>query len=494
MDGHVFALYNSGFEITESVMSLRRSRILHLVSAEPDFDRVTPWQHIIDACSEFSRDLPLLMLYSAAGLSSDSDHCTLHLEGCLGVNENDPAIPLDLDLHEGSDSFVSALRQANARKSHMLHKYTKDNLPDFLTTETEWRGHGDVATHTIVAPLFVTGLLTGFLIFGLNPRRPYDDAHRQFVDDLVRSVSGLLVSNLSFDQARAREERLTEQLTAHEKFLSKVAEVVTVGIARHSHEGLITWANSKFWEITGVSKKAEHLFRMSSFDTVPADVRQTAEQAFHEAASQQTTKTYEFPLKRTWRPPGSSKEEPAWVLVSFTGEPTSVLGCVTDISHLKWSEKLQAKVADDAKEAKRQQERFMDMTSHELRNPLSAILQCADDILTTCQNSNFNSSNQPSEGIEESARTILFCAAHQQHVINDILTVSKLDSSLLEISPIAMNTSTIVNQALHMYKSELAVHDIAVRVTEKQSSINLQKEYVFSDPSRLTQILINLFT
>lgn len=465
-----------------------------MVSVEPDFDEVTPWEHIIDACGEFGRDIPLLMLYSAKEHSSD--HCALRLEGCLGVKEQHSIFQLEFDLHEGSSALVSTLRQANARRARILLESGKDELPEFLAGNIEWRGHGDAATHIVVAPLFVTGLLTGFLIMGLNPRRPYDDAHHQFVDDFVRSTSGLLTSNLSFEQARAREQTLAEQLTAHEKFVAKIADLVTVGICRNSHEGLITWANSKFWEISGISNKPEDLYRMAGFDCVPADVRPIAEQAFFEAASEQTTVTQELPLNRQWRPPGSSKDEPAWVLVSLTGEPTSVLTCITDISHLKWSERLQAQVAEDAKEAKRQQERFMDMTSHELRNPLSAILQCADDILTTCQGQNTHSSagHQASKGMEESARTILFCAAHQQRVINDILTVSKLDSSLLEISPIAMNASTIVDQALHMYKSELNAHKIAVQITENESFVDLRTAYVFSDPSRLTQILINLFT
>lgn len=477
-------------------MSLRRSRLLHLVSAEPDFKQVTPWQHIVDACSDFGRDIPLLLLYSAADLSSDPAHCTLHLQGSLGVSTHHPAIPQSLELHEGNNALVSIFRQANARRSYILLEHTKDDLPDFLAEDIEWRGHGEIATHTVVAPLFITGLLTGFLVVSLNPRRPYDNHHQEFVDDLVRASAGMLASNLSFEQSRIREERLTAQLTTHEKCLAKIAELVPVGIARYTHEGLITWANSRFWEITGIPNIPEDLYKMSSFDCVPEDAKQSAANAFYEASSQQTTKIFEVPLKKTWRPPGSFKDEQAWVLVSFTGEPTSVLGCVTDISHLKWAVRLQAQVAEDAREAKMQQERFMDMTSHELRNPLSAILQCADDILTSCQGQSkgVEPDSYASEGMEENARTILFCAAHQQRVINDILTVSKLDSSLLEISPIAMNTSTIVNQAMYMYKSELNAHNISVDVGEKPSSVSLQTDYVFSDPSRLTQILINLFT
>lgn len=106
-----------------------------------------------------------------------------------------------------------------------------------------------------------------------------------------------------------------------------------------------------------------------------------------------------------------------WVLLSIFPELTDdnevveIVGCFTDIryamcrpkqrqntdqkySQQKWSEKLQATLALNAQESKRyvpppepavtrlimhrQLEKFIDTTSHEMRNPLSAIVQCAD--------------------------------------------------------------------------------------------------------------------
>ena len=56
------------------------------------------------------------------------------------------------------------------------------------------------------------------------------------------------------------------------------------------------------------------------------------------------------------------------------------MACTTDISKLKWAHNFQARLATEAREAKRQQEAFIDMVSHEMRNPLSAIVHCADGI------------------------------------------------------------------------------------------------------------------
>jgi PAS domain S-box-containing protein len=473
--------------MTESIISARRNRLLRLMSAEPDFKQVSPWQHIINSCEEYDRDVTLLILYSA---TEEATSCSLHLEACLGITQNHPAIPADLDMYDAKDGFAPIFRQAVAKKGSVLIEQSDGKLPYFLTN-IEWRGRIDSATHVLVTPLFTTGLLSGFLIMGLNPKQPYDEGHRQFAGDFGRGAMALLESSISLDQIRAREEKLSEQLTAHEKFLAKVAEVVTVGIVRQTHDGHILWANSKFWEVSGMSNEPEDLWKMAGMEHIPPEERERAAQFYQEAISQQKTKTREIPLTRTWRPPGSLVDEPAWILLSLTADSNSVLGCLTDISHLKWSEKLQAKVAEDAKDAKRKQERFMDMTSHELRNPLSAILQCADDIATSCQSQDHQDAIA---AILSCARTIIFCATHQKQIIDDILTVSKLDSSMLSISPIPIYAPDIVKQAIRMYESELALHDIAVHASVEESYLHMQINEVFCDPSRLTQILINLLT
>jgi len=60
---------------------------------------------------------------------------------------------------------------------------------------------------------------------------------------------------------------------------------------------------------------------------------------------------------------------------------------------------------------------LQDLTSHEMRNPLSAIMQCADGITTLVEESMGSSSTVNLEimaNILESAQTVLLCAAHQK--------------------------------------------------------------------------------
>ena len=65
-----------------------------------------------------------------------------------------------------------------------------------------------------------------------------------------------------------------------------------------------------------------------------------------------------------------------------------------------------------------QQENFIDITSHEMRNPLSAILQCADEISSSLID--FRTSNSSTIDPElvnsniDAAQTIALCAQHQK--------------------------------------------------------------------------------
>lgn len=133
-----------------------------------------------------------------------------------------------------------------------------------------------------------------------------------------------------------------------------------------------------------------------------------------------------------------------------------------------------------------------------MRNPLSAILQCADSITTTLSMSRpmIDGSEliQVFDDILDSAQTVSLCASHQKRIIDDILTVSKLDSSVLAISPVLMEPSLTAHQAMQMFEPECRQFDIVITYAEDPSLRKMGLTWVYCDPSRLTQILVNLLT
>jgi CheY-like chemotaxis protein len=139
------------------------------------------------------------------------------------------------------------------------------------------------------------------------------------------------------------------------------------------------------------------------------------------------------------------------------------------------------------------------MTSHEMRNPLSAILHCTDEILGSIQeitstDEATSKSHASLEGIIEAAETIAHCVHHQKRIVDDILTLSKLDSNLLVVAPVAVQPLEVVRQTINMFDSELRSADLRLSFEVDNSVQNLDAEWLLLDPSRVVQVLINLLT
>lgn len=140
-----------------------------------------------------------------------------------------------------------------------------------------------------------------------------------------------------------------------------------------------------------------------------------------------------------------------------------------------------------------------------MRNPLSALIGCADEIISAlaqCQSnirtagidtSDLGTSTLIDEALE-SADTIIYCAMHQKRIIDDILTLSRLDSNLLLVAPEPSQPIQLVQTALKMFEAELRRADTKMEFIEQQSLHDLQINWTLLDPSRVLQVLINLVT
>jgi CheY-like chemotaxis protein len=134
-----------------------------------------------------------------------------------------------------------------------------------------------------------------------------------------------------------------------------------------------------------------------------------------------------------------------------------------------------------------------------MRNPLSAIIQCADWIFTSLAEFGGDTKNvtiprEVIDGYSDAAQTIVLCSQHQKRIIDDILTLSKLDSDLLLITPVESQPLLVIRSALKIFDSELQKADMELRFTVDPSYEELQIDWLKLDPSRLLQVLINLTT
>jgi len=206
-------------------------------------------------------------------------------------------------------------------------------------------------------------------------------------NDKLSSITGCMMDinyqKLNEQIARARAEALERARTSEERF-TRFATVAPIAVFSLDANKRMTYCNSHWFELTTTTKKPFEEVGIGEgfFEEDVSELYTLVDKAIQD----REVNSVEMRTKRFWRASDGRKAQ-FWVLASifaeFTNEGTfqGCTGTLTDISEIKYAETQQRIRLEEALEAKRQQENFIDMTSHEMRNPLSAMVQCADSAL-----------------------------------------------------------------------------------------------------------------
>jgi PAS domain S-box-containing protein len=351
--------------------------------------------------------------------------------------------------------------------------------------------------------------------------------------------------------------------------LKRMAEFATVGMYDMDLECRLLGANDVFFEMCGLDKIDPTAVELHPWELCVCDEdRPLLCQKLEAMVAEGKMQNVEVRLKTEWAAEDGASHRvvaPRWVQATLLpvrtteGVIRSFTGCLSDVSLQRWQLEREKQRKEEALESKRQQENFIDMTSHEMRNPLSAIIQCADAVTgtlskvqellmplssrsttaaTTIPSSSFSDDNQNTgsmspmkstattvssriitprstvdvddvpttdvvmareelqliESCIDNAETIVECAQHQKRIVDDILTMSKLDSKLLAVTPITVDAVEVVQAAIKMFEVEARRVDITLTMVVDPSFYEHGMTYLDFDPSRLKQVLINLLT
>jgi signal transduction histidine kinase len=269
----------------------------------------------------------------------------------------------------------------------------------------------------------------------------------------------------------------------------------------------VIFCNDSGYDLLGMSRevKSEMTSKQPWMQSIFPDDYDHLEAHWKILVEEQRPVTFEYRVSRPWSPPSDPSTpiqmNETWILsnaypdVSEEGILT-ITAVLSDITHQKWAESIQLQQLSEALESKRQKENFMDMTSHEMRNPLHAILQCAEEIMNVLQSLERNCGKHGNnfENCLKAAQTILYCGGHQKRIIDDILTLSKLDPNLLALAPVKVKPADVVKQVLKIFETELRVSDITTHVSLGPSYQEHAVGTVMMDDSRIIQVMINLMS
>ncbi|CZT53029.1 related to sensory transduction histidine kinase [Rhynchosporium secalis] len=537
-EGWVVGSHATVVEVTREVIGDRRLRHVHALSREVSLSRTIKelWARLIRGIKDAEKDIPIALLYSIADSATTSSLAPSKpeastvtgspspsicvLEGAVGIPTGNELAPQVIDVELSDSCLGIALKEAQLEMGPVVVPVKERTQKQFKLLE--WRGFGVPSTHLGVFPIITndSNSLLAFLVVGLNPRRPFDEDYRSFLVSLTQQVTTpqlsavILREEVERRQSLARQEaldrdRLSRELSEAETKFAKFANRAPIGLAVLSPDGFAQSANELWRELTQLQVSS---MRVSWNDVLAEGELEPVNAGWEKMLTEKQPVTVQTRIKRPWKAPEPDPEGNVWadtyIMLSMypdfdgNGEVTSVMSCVTDIR--QWSENLLRRKMLQAIELKEQTERHIDLTSHEMRNPLSALVGCADEILASLNEVRRNLKGQDATRAEktlnlideamEAADTIIYCAMHQKRIIDDILTLSRLDSNLLRISPEPSQPLVLVRGVLKMFEAELKRAAIVLDFVEEDSLTGLAVEWVLLDSSRVLQVLINLMT
>lgn len=142
------------------------------------------------------------------------------------------------------------------------------------------------------------------------------------------------------------------------------------------------------------------------------------------------------------------------------------------------NEKLSTTLSDLKKVSNARME-FLSTMSHELRTPLNGVIGISNALLL----------QDPRKDQEENLSVLKFSAENLLLLVNNILDFNKFDSDKVELEQIAFDLATLLKNNYSSLKLKAKEKMLDLRLTIADE---LEDKIVIGDPTRLTQVLVNL--
>lgn len=546
-DAGVTGFYEQITETTPRKLAERRMTTILEVGEQTSkaHDLSSFWQSVASALSTNPSDVSFAAIYSVIdGGDTIDDHSEpartspssklFRLEQHTGLPPDHASIPPFADRYN-MQGFTSYFEEAYKVGDMLYCSIQEDTLSSHLMEGLYSKTFQDPCSSIVILPIFPTtghashrNTALGFIVLGLNTRRPFDDGYQQFIKVLRRQLTTSLASVLLLEEEirngrtiaeqaaldqKLLEERLsarTQELEARSLQLKHFTDSAGVGISVLEFgpdfpKGRYAYRNDKWWELTSGDKEIEETIPVGEtliWQRIHKEDLDLTRRHWQNLMTNRENYVLTFRIAKSADANPEIEEDYRWLLaysLSVLDDDGKMISCITsltDISSQKAAEATQKRLASEAIQAKQQQENFIDVTSHEMRNPLSAIMISADDIITSLRplESQYADLRDALKSAIDAAQIIVDCAQHQRRIVDDILTISKLDSGLFSFAPVPTSVETVIHNLLKMIEPELTAGGITRNLEIDPSFQILGIDQVLLDPSRLLQILINLLT
>lgn len=235
-------------------------------------------------------------------------------------------------------------------------------------------------------------------------------------------------------QQQNNQKTASQQVDSKQtQLFQRFAELLPNGLAILDKKAEAIFVNDGFFKLT--TNKIQNEFRAWPESIHPDDYDRVMAE-YREAFQNREELRCEF--RCSVSAVGDAGEWRLFLLRPLSDDPEAgFISAIVDITEIKQAQLTQERAATEAQERKEQQERFIDMVSHEIRNPLSAVLHLAEEVkeVTKEIGAKHEELKDQVRDILDAADTILLCVSHQNTLVDDILSFSKLDSMMLSLVP-----------------------------------------------------------
>lgn len=115
-------------------------------------------------------------------------------------------------------------------------------------------------------------------------------------------------------------------------------------------------------------------------------------------------------------------------------------------------------------------------------------MHCSEDIADAIA----DKANVDFAAINEAVDTINLCISHQRNIVDDVLSFSKLDASMLSLTPRPSQPSRGLANSLKMFQPEFRKQGLEFEYRIDHSYVDFGISWVVADLARIGQVLINL--
>ncbi len=276
--------------------------------------------------------------------------------------------------------------------------------------------------------------------------------------------------------------RLNNQLTESEQRTKGFLETLPISVSIFDREGRFYYANQAAFGLFGDSVhpapydevlKEIQIVRFPTNEPYPLDERPT-----YRALRGESARADDMELRiGTKAIQILSSSSPVY---DAGGELQYVVTSHVDISERVQSHRRLEEAKELAEKAAWLKENFLANMSHEIRTPLNAMLGFSNLLETT--------SLTPEQ--QEFVQFIRSAGKNLLTIVNDILDISKIEAGMLQLESIPFSIRSLAVSIQTMFQSAAADKDLQLMVDIDPTL----PPVVVGDPTRLTQILLNLIS